>query len=393
MRLLVTTDLHLGRKLYDHSIIEDQKKFLDWLLDLIVEKNINVLLLCGDIFDSHIPSADAYETYYNFLNGIKRMGISAVMITGNHDPAKRLVAPKEFVKMANIHIIGGICESLQDYIVNLEVNDKRVSIVAIPHIEEGGNIKCISLEKDIEKNKRHMERVKRIYRGCVSLMDPENIRILIGHLSVQGGVFSDTERRQIGDVQIMDIKDFPFDVDCIFMGHLHRPQTISGKLPIMYPGSPMSLSFREVAYDKKVYILNIEKHGHYKIDEIVVPVFRKLVSIKGSLIEILKRAKNENWKDSYIDVKVLLDVPRIGIADEIRKAFRDNGGFVLKIGHELNEPSLRKYRSIDDIKTKSPVDIFCEYYKNKFRTDPDKDLLDTFKDLLYVYRLQDSEGK
>lgn len=392
MRMLITTDPHIGKKIYGHSIIEDQKKFLDWLIDLALDKSADVLLICGDIFDSHIISTDAENIYYNFLGNIERMDIRAVIITGNHDPARRLVAPKRFLKKSNIHIIGGVCEPIQEYVINMEINGEKVSFAAVPYLEEGDLLRCVPLEDGIEKNMRYREAIKRIYDGCVSSMNVDNIRILVGHFFVQGGVFSDTERQQIGDSQAVRIDDFPTNVDCIIMGHLHKPQTIPGKCPIIYPGSPIPLSFREAEYDKKVFLLDIEKSGKHNTEEIIVPVFRELVRVEGTLDYVLKRAKNENWKDKYIEVKVLLEMARIGIADEIRKAFHDNGGMVLIVEHVLPNLSKRESMSINEIKAKSPIDIFCDYYKNRCDgNEPDIDVLDTFKELLDICKKQENE--
>lgn len=392
MRILVTTDLHIGKKIYGHSIIEDQKKFLDWLIDLALDKSVDVLLICGDIFDSHIISTDAENIYYNFLGNIERMDIRAVIITGNHDPARRLIAPKRFLKKSNIYIIGGVCEPVQEYVINMEINGEKVSFAAVPYLEEGDLLRHIPLEDGIEKNMRYREAIKRIYDSCVSSMNTDNIRILMGHFFVQGGVFSDTERQQIGDSQAVRIGDFPTNVDCIIMGHLHRPQTIPGKCPIIYPGSPIPLSFREAEYDKKVFLLDIEKSGKHNAEEIIVPVFRELVRVEGTLDYVLKRAKNENWKDKYIEVKVSLEMARIGIADEIRKAFRDNGGMVFPVEQVLPNLPKRESMSINDIKAKSPVDIFCDYYKNKCGgNEPNMDILDTFKELLDICKKQENE--
>lgn len=392
MRILIFSDPHLGKKIYGYSIIEDQKKFLHWLLDIILDKSIDVLLICGDIFDSHIPSTDVYNIYYKFLDDIATTNTRTIIITGNHDPARRLTATKGFLKRSNIHIIGGIYDSIKEYVVNLEINGERASFAAVPYIEEGDALRCVSLEEDIERNLRYREAIKRIYNSCMSIMDSDNIRILMGHIFVQGGIFSDTERQQIGNAQTVRIDDFPTGADFIVMGHLHKSQTIPGKCPIIYPGSPMPLSFKEAEYDKKVYLVDIEKSGKHKAEEIIVPVFRELVRVEGTLDYVLKSAKSENWKDKYIEVKVLLDIPRIGIADEIRKAFNDNGGMVLIVGHVLSNLSKRDPVSINEIKTKSPVDIFCDYYKNKCGgIDPNIDTLNTFKDLLDMCKTQENE--
>ena len=393
MRLLQTADWHLGKKIYKQGMIEEHKAFLDWLLNIIIEKDVDVLLIPGDIFDSHTPSIDAYELYYRFLSGIKDAHVHAVIITGNHDPSIRLNAPRDFLEMANIHIIGGTRKSFQEYIVNLDINGERISFAAIPFLNEDDVLHHISFENDIDRQLRYREAVRILYKDCISTMPPDSIRILMGHFFINGSSLGNTERLiRIENIQPVLVEDLLIGANYVAMGHVHRPQRVNvNDCPIVYSGSPIPLSFEEAEYDKKVFLIDIDKSGKCDINYEKVPIFRELIRVEGTLDEILGYAKSEDWKDKYIEVTIKLNEPKIGMADNIRKAFLDRGG---KAFVKFKFPNLNKnnHISVDDIKFKSPIDIFCDFYRNKFGEDSSDKELDelivTFSELLDISKTE-----
>jgi exonuclease SbcD len=176
-------------------------------------------------------------------------------------------------------------------------------------------------------------------------------------------------------------EDLPQDVNYIALGHLHRPQQLTGNgCPIVYPGSPLPLSFKEAEYDKKVFLIDFKRD---EIEEIIVPTFRELVRVEGTLDDVKIRANFEDWKDKYIEVRVQLAGPKIGVGDEIRQAFADRGGRVLIVESILPENDGETI-SASGIKTRSPVGIFQEYYNYLYGGSPEEldELLVTFNELL-----------
>ncbi len=396
MRILHTSDWHIGKKIYEQDRLDEHARFLDWLLETIIDRDVDVLLVSGDVFDSSMPPARATDLYYRFLfNLYEKTRTHAVIIAGNHDSAVRLAAPGQFLKMARMHVVGGIRDSAKDCVVHLDVNGQTAAFAAVPYLNEGDILPHIPLEAEIERSLRYREAMKRIYDECLSAMDAD-IKVFMGHYFIQGGTFGDSERLvQIGGIAPVRIDDLPGDVDYIALGHLHSPQQIKGDgCPVMYPGSPLPLSFKEAEYDKKVLLVDLGTDVACNIEKVTVPVFRKLVRVKGNLDELLRKAGSEDWKDKYIEVKVLLDGPTIGLGDTVRQAFAQKGGRVLVVESVLPTAG-GEIISTEDIKTKTPVEIFQDFYKYKFGesgSDTELDeLLTTFNELLDIGREQEGE--
>ena len=388
MRILHTSDWHIGQKIYDEPRLDEHTRFLDWLLDTIIEREVDILLVCGDVFDSSVPPAGAADLYYRFLFDLfEKTRAHAVIIAGNHDSAVRLAAPREFLRMGRIHVVGGISEPTRKYVVHLDVDGTSAAFAAVPYLNEGEILSHVPLEGGVERSMRYREAVKQIYQDCLAAMDADVI-ILMGHYFIKGGTTSDSERLvQIGGIHPVRTDDLP-DADYIALGHLHRPQHIKGNgCPVVYSGSPLPLSFKEAEYDKKILLVDIE--DECKIEEVTVPVFRELVRLEGNLDDLMARANFEDWKDKYIEVKVHLDGGAVGTGDTLRQAFANRGGKVLVVESVLPDFKGEPISS-EDIKTKSPVEIFRDYYKytNGEDASPEEldELLATFNELMEFTR-------
>jgi len=400
MRILHTSDWHIGKKIYGEDRLDEHARFLDWLLETIIDRDVDVLLVSGDVFDSSMPPARATDLYYRFLFDLyEKTRTHAVIIAGNHDSAVRLAAPGQFLEMARMHVVGGIRETAKDCVVHLDANGQTAAFAAVPYLNESDILPHIPLEAEIERSLRYREAMKRIYDECLSAMDAD-IKVFMGHYFIQGGTSGDSERLvQIGGIAPVRTDDLPGDVDYIALGHLHSYQQIKGDgCPIVYPGSPLPLSFKEAEYDKKygkkVLLVDLGTDIACNIEKVTVPVFRELVRVKGTPDDLTQLANFGDWKDKFLEAKVLLDGPAVGVGDEIRQAFAQKGGKVLVVESVLPRAG-GEILSTEDIKTRTPVEIFQDFYKYKFgESGPDTELdelLTTFNELLDIGREQEIE--
>jgi len=217
-------------------------------------------------------------------------------------------------------------------------------------------------------------------------MPAELPKILMGHLFVQGGKVTDSERNiQIGGATAIHASDFPDGVNYVALGHLHRPQTIKDTdYPIRYSGSPIPLRFNEVGYRKKVYLLELSGDGTLIQDaEIEIPVFKELCTVEGNEVSVLSEAITGEWDGKYIQVKLKLDTPKVGISDDIRQAFSERGGDVLSVELELPEATQGPVISVEEMER--PEKIFAQFHKTKFEGElPDETLAQTFSELLQM---------
>ena len=174
-------------------------------------------------------------------------------------------------------------------------------------------------------------------------------------------------------------------MDYVALGHLHRPQTIKGApYPIRYSGSPIPLRFNETGYDKKVYLLKLSDDGTLMPDEeIEIPIFKELYTVEGDEESILWEARTGMWDGKYIQVKLKLDKPRVGISDVIRQAFSERGGNVLIVEVELPETTYGSGISVEDMKR--PEEIFEQFHKAKYEGEPpDDSLAQAFSELVQM---------
>lgn len=383
MRILHTADWHIGQRLYERPRIDEHRQFLEWLLKTIKCKEVELLLVSGDIFDTSLPSADAMNLYYEFLYRFsKETEAYAVITAGNHDSPRHLEAPKEFLKMGRIYVVGRAANA-DECVFELPPDDSKVSVAAVPYLSES-ELSHISFETEPEKAERYRERLKKLYRQCVDAMPAELPKILMGHLFVHNGKKSDSERElQIGGATAICVKDFPKGVDYVALGHLHRPQEIKGaSYPVRYSGSPLPLRFNEADYAKTVCLLEVGTS--FSVEEIEIPVFRELCTVEEEDLEsVLKRAREEDWDGKYIRVKLTLDNPQVGIGDQVREAFRERGGDALIVELELRNLDCSDCgKGIPPEHLRQPTEIFEQFHREKFGKDPDEQLLKTFRELL-----------
>ena len=385
MKIIHTADWHIGQRLHERSRLDEHEQFLDLFFDTIQEHKVELLLVSGDIFDTALPSAEATNLYYRFLYRLFNETETYTVITaGNHDSARHLEAPREFLKMGRIHVVGLATEA-SACIFAFPLDNPQVAVAAVPYLSES-DLRPFSYQTEAERNERYREWLKAFYADCVSCMPPGLPKILMGHLFVRGGKETSSEcNLQIGGATAIRANDFPDGVDYVALGHLHRPQTIDGPdYPIRYSGSPIPLRFNEVGYKKKVYFLELSDDGELVRDEAIeIPVFKELCTVTGDEESVLWDAQTQAWDGKYIQVKLKLNKPQTGINDKVRQAFGDRGGEVLSVEIESTEMTHGLEIPVEDMK--DPKEIFEQFHKAEFDgVPPDETLKQTFHELIQM---------
>ena len=385
MKIIHTADWHIGQRLHERSRLDEHEQFLDWLLETIQKRKVDLLLVSGDIFDTSLPSAEATNLYYRFLYRLfDETDAYAVVTAGNHDSSQHLEAPREFLEMGKIYVVGLATEPAK-CVLPFPPDNPRVMVAAVPYLLES-DLQHLSYETEADRNERYRDWLKAFYADCVACMPAELPKVLMGHLFVQGGKVTDSERNiQIGGATAMHASDFPDGVNYIALGHLHRPQAIKGAAyPIRYSGSPIPLRFNESNYRKAVYLLELSDDGMLALDETIeIPVFKELCTVEGDEGAILWEAGTGMWDGRYIQVKLKLKEPAVGIGDKIRQVFSERGGEVLSVEVELPEATQGPVIAVEDMKR--PEEIFEQFHKANFDGNPpDETLAQTFSELMQM---------
>lgn len=299
MKLLHTSDWHLGRTLYLKKRYNEFQCFLDWMIQQIQFIAPDVLIIAGDIFDTTTPSNKAQEMYYKFLCKIATTTYCQhiVIIGGNHDSPSLLNAPKELLKQLKIHVLGNISANPQDEV--LELRDRHENVIglvcAVPYLRDKELRNLAENESASEKDLQLMLAIKDHYNQVCQIAVARRQELALdipiiatGHLFVTGGkTLKDDGVRElyVGSLAQFGGNDFPLEIDYLALGHLHIAQKIANKDHQRYCGSPIAMGFGEAKRQK--VILQVDFTGKSPIiQEIPVPVFQRLERVAGDLNQI-----------------------------------------------------------------------------------------------------------
>jgi len=327
LKILHTSDWHLGRSLYGRKRYVEFTAFLDWLAQTIEDEKIDVLLVAGDVFDTSTPSNRAQELYYRFLCRVSTSCCRhVVIIGGNHDSPSFLNAPKALLHALNVHVVGAMTEQLIDELIVLrDAQDSPQAIVcAVPYLRDK-DIRTVEAGESLDdKNAKLIHGLKNHYAEVCALAEQQRADfeaagypgvpiIGMGHLFTAGGKTLDGDGVRdlyVGSLAHVGADAFPASIDYLALGHLHVPQRVGSAEHIRYSGSPIAMGYGEAGQQKKVLIIAFDG-GHLAIKERSVPCFQALQRISGSLDEIrkklleLKQAGSDAWLEiEYTGVRV-----------------------------------------------------------------------------------------
>ncbi len=327
MRILHTADWHLGVRLYKRELSEEHRQFFQWLIDQIQVRKIGVLLISGDVFDHANPSNEARAMYYDFLRQLISIKCRVIITGGNHDSPGILNAPKDILDLLQIHVTGKLPEAIEDMIILIEGENPTV-VCAVPFLREVDIHRFTEGEVLEDRVKQVREAIARCYQQiaeiCVEKYDCP--KIAMGHLFAAGATVSDSEREiQMGNQSAVTASDFPAAFDYIALGHIHRPQYIAGLKHIRYSGSPIALSFSE-KLDKKI-VIELEIKGKEIIQtDLEVPVFRKMVLMKGAFEDLKSKLESYEHTESskvYAELEVVEEGTNPALHGDVSKYVAD----------------------------------------------------------------------
>ena len=287
-RVIHTADWHLGARLVEQERTEEHARFLDWLLMLIQDRQVQVLLVAGDVFDQANPPQSALSQYYDFFTGLKRWtDCQAVVIGGNHDSASLLDAPRGPLAALGVHVIGAAPEDPARCVVEFA----DLIVAGVPFLRER-DVRTASAGQSAEEIAAALrDGIADYYRRALAAA--RNVAggrpvVGMGHLTTVSAQLSGTERDiHIGNLGAVGAACFD-GFDYVALGHIHRPQTVAGVETRRYAGSPVALGFDEAEKPRQILILDIpERSGEaIAIESVAVPVARELRRISCTAAEV-----------------------------------------------------------------------------------------------------------
>lgn len=372
MKILHTSDWHLGQKFLAKDRLDEHRLALDWLYELILRAQVDALIVAGDIFDIGAPPNYARKLYYQFLTRLLHTSCRhIVIIGGNHDSPSMLEAPKDLLEQLNMHVVGAVPESFEEQIIELkDANGKLEAIVAaVPFLRDRDVRKSTAAESGLERITAIKQSIREHYQRVGELVEENPYqavpKIVTGHLYASG---ADTSAKQdniyIGDKENIKASQFPACFDYVALGHIHRPQTIGGLDHIRYSGSIIPLSFSETKDDKSVYLLHFAGNKLERVEVELLPVFRRLKTIRGDYEKVQKQiqAFAERHQDElppWVEVLVESDqiIPNLSV--ELNQLVEEHNIELLKIRllKKTTEQAVNQdyYQELEDVEA---IEVF-----------------------------------
>ena len=353
MKLVHLADLHLGKKVNEFSMIDDQEYILKEIINIIDDEKTDGVLVAGDVFDRPIPSEEAIKLWDDFLNAMAKRNIQVFAISGNHDSAVRFAEHTSLMDSTGIHLSPEYNGKTKKY--QIEKQGVKVNIYLLPFIKPI-HVRHYFPDEDINN-------YTDACRVAIENMqvNKEELNILIAHQFVTGATRCDSEEISVGGLDNVDVTVFE-DFDYVALGHIHGKQTI-GRETIRYSGTPLKYSFSEKNHVKSVTVIEIDSKKDISVREVNLTPRRDMAEIRGKCSDLIQGISNENVDaNDYLQV-VLTDENDVPNAmSDLRRVYPN----IMKLSYDNTRT--REDRSLElnrDVEKKSPIDLFKEFYENQ----------------------------
>lgn len=350
MKILHTSDLHLGKNLLEESFYEDQKYILNEIIDMVKEKDIKVVMIPGDIYDKSIPSAEASSLFDIFLTNLLKENVHVLITSGNHDSNERLSYGAKIFEGFNIHIVTTYEGKIE------KVSIDNTDFYLLPFLKPF-HIKYLMDEKEYESINNSNDMMKWILSR--ENIDKTKNNILLAHQFVMwNGLLPeqcDSESISLNNVGTLDAIDANLfdDFDYVALGHIHRPQKIK-RDTIRYSGTPLKYSFSEVNDKKSVVIIDTDDINSIELVEL--KPLRNMQVLKGTFEEVM----NMKTCDDIIKVELKDENTLISPMEEIKKRFKNAISLVFVNKYDLNNTELSEIKE-----DASPYELFNQFFKEQ----------------------------
>ncbi len=378
MNILHTSDWHIGKRLMDRERLPEQIAALDEIVRICDERDVDLVLVAGDVFDTYMPSADAEEVFFRAVKRIAGEKRAVVIVSGNHDDGVRLAASAPLAAEEGIYLFGGGCDAVpvggdravkavasgEGYAVIANARGEQVYINALPYPNEARLKEEKTDESYADKLRRWIARGEAGFSGNMP-------HILLSHLFVAGGKVSESER----DIDLGGARAVPVSLfsafDYVALGHLHKPQKLGEN--VRYSGSLLQYSFDE--FEKKQVILLHTQEKSLEIEEIPLLSGRKLVRLEEENVE-RAAALLKQYPGAFIELTLRLSAPLTSQETQLLRAANDGlVSLIVRTRAESSSPVIKR-------SSLSSKQLFEEYYRCVYGEDPASDLTQAFLELL-----------
>ena len=367
MKIIHLADLHIGKRVNEFSMIDDQKYILNQILEIIDKEKPDAVIIAGDVYDKQVPSIEAVELLDSFISDISKRQTTTFIISGNHDSAERLAFGSSLMAMGKIYISPVYNGKISKY--TLKNDFGSANFYLLPFVKPN-HVKRFFPDEKIES---YTDAIRVVVDNLK--LDTSEINILIAHQFVTGASRTESEEISVGGLDNVDASVFE-DFDYVALGHIHRPQKI-GTERIRYCGTPLKYSFSEVNDTKSVSIIEINSKEDFNLRTIPLIPKRDMRKIRGTYEELITKTSYENTNtDDYIHVTLTDEFNVVDAIQKLRVIYKN----IMKLEYDNMRTRESRKINLDDmvIENKNPLEIFSEFYKlqnNQEMDDEQKEII------------------
>ena len=352
MKFIHLSDLHIGKRVNEFSMLEDQEFILAKILEIIDLEAPSGVIIAGDVYDKSVPSAEAVRLFDDFLSRLARRKMPTFIISGNHDSAERLAFGAQIMGSSGIHlspVYNGVVEPILMADKHGEVGIYMLPFIKPAHVRRFyENEEFNSYTGAMEVAIRHMN------------VDEKRRNILITHQFVTGASRSESEEVSVGGSDNVDASVFaPFDY--VALGHIHGPQNC-GDARIRYCGTPLKYSFSEAKDEKSVTVVELEEKGVLSVRTIPLIPKREMREIKGKYADLMLKFFYENttYTDDYMHITLTDEDDVPDAIGKLRIVYKN----LMKLDYDNTRTRTQsEITGAEDVETKSPMQLFGEFYE------------------------------
>lgn len=353
MRFIHLSDLHLGKRLNEFSMLEDQEYILKRILGVIDDEKPQAVIIAGDVYDKSIPSAEAMQLFDDFLCSLAKRKLQVLVISGNHDSPERLSFASRLIDLSGVHI----SQVYNGAVMPIELPDEhgKVNFYMLPYI------------KPVHVRSKFPDEQIDSYNDAVRVavekmkIDPSERNVLITHQFVTGAMRSESEEISVGGADNIDAGLFN-DFDYVALGHIHGPQNI-GSERVRYCGTPLKYSFSEASHVKSVTVVDIGAKGELTVRTVPLSPMHDMRELRGSYWELtLKENYEGTATDDYVRVTLTDEEDIPDVMGKLRAIYPN----IMNVAYDNKRTRAKtEIEELEDAEHKSPLDIFGELYEKQ----------------------------
>ena len=352
MKLIHLSDLHLGKRVNEFSMLEDQKDILNKIIAVIEEEQPDAVLIAGDVYDKSVPSAEAVELFDEFLVQLANTKTQVFIISGNHDSAERLAFANRLIDASGIHLAPVYRGEVAPFSFQDEYG--TVDLYMLPFVKPA-NVRRFFQEEEIRSYEDALKAAI-----CAMQINKKNRSILITHQFVTGALVSDSEDLSVGGTDQVSAEVFEA-FDYVALGHLHRPQNV--KENIRYCGTPLKYSFSEVNDVKSVTVAELKEKGSLSVREIPLAPLHEMKEIKGNYTDLTFKGyydAHPELKDSYLHITLTDEEDVPDAAAKLRIIYP----LLMKLDYDnMRTRNQQRVTALSEVEKKTPMELFDAFFE------------------------------